>query len=320
AIECYTQALAQLDELGVADPRHTRTAQHITGLVARIASVYTEMGDLDKAIDTYTDLLHRILGDDGMRDAKTQVRRLLDDSVPEGERQEILRALGCANKLAETYEARGRRSKRRSAVLPHACAAVTADAQEAARWYQWCLQLVMLTYQNHFNHQQLAQGKQPTNTPSFDPDTLPRFFPAEIVTSLMYNAATFFSGNAQTELAVPLLQRALDLMRRGADGHEPNVCRSSIVMSHLANAGVTTGDLPAAEKWALEGLALAKRFPQNADCLNSFIALTYDLGAVYEAAGNSESARVQYRQAIEIATTVGDDEAVKLTNEAMARL
>ncbi|KAJ2301283.1 hypothetical protein IWW55_003777, partial [Coemansia sp. RSA 2706] len=141
AIECYTQALAGLDELGTTDPKHARDAPHVTGLVARIAAVYNDMGDLDKAIETFTDLLHRILGDEGIADPKTQVRRLLDNQLPDQERMNILRALGCANMLAEAYEARGRRAKRRSVVLPHSSAAASADAQAAAQWYQWCLQL-----------------------------------------------------------------------------------------------------------------------------------------------------------------------------------
>ncbi|KAJ2162630.1 hypothetical protein GGF46_000503 [Coemansia sp. RSA 552] len=320
AVECYTQALAALDELGQGDPKHARNTPHVTGLVARIASVYTDMGDLDKTIATYKDLLQRILGRSTMDDPKPLVTKLLDSDLPSSEREGILRALGCANKLAETYVARGARSKRRSVLIPNAATASSADTAEAARWYQWCLQLVMLTYQNHFNHLQLDRGLPPTDTPSFDPDTLPRYLPLEMVTSLLYNAGSFFAGSGQTQLAVPLLQRALDLMRRGTDGKETSVCRSSTVISHLASAAVDTGDLAAAEKWAIEGLGLAKTFPKSADCLGSFVALTYSLGAVYEAAGKTNDARVQYRQAIEVANAVDDTAAAKLSSAALARV
>ncbi|KAI8324655.1 hypothetical protein GQ54DRAFT_53297 [Martensiomyces pterosporus] len=318
AVDCYQTALDRLDELGKSDPKHAPDAPHITGLVARIASVYTDMGDLENTIRVYKDLLQRILGEDGMSDPRTQVRQLLDEALPSDKRQNILRALGCANKLAEAYEARADRSRRRSILLADPDMA-SADVAEAGRWYQWCLQLVMLTYQNHFNHEQLRQGKPLVNTPSFDPATLPKYFSVDVVTSLFYNAASFFSAHAQYQLAVPLLQRALDLLHRGADGKEISVCRSSILMSHLANAAVLTSDLPAAERWAMEGLGLAKRFPRNADCLNSFVALTYDLGAVYEAAGKAEDARVQYRQAIEVARAVGDEDAEGLAATALDR-
>ncbi|KAJ1894087.1 hypothetical protein LPJ66_005393 [Kickxella alabastrina] len=320
AVDRYTEALRLLDQIGSSDPKHAPDAPHVTGLVARLASVYTDMGDIDGTIRTYTDLLHRILGDDGMEDPRTQVRLLMDPELDAGRRQNILRALGCANKLAETYEARATRSKRRSVLLADPDME-SADVRAASRWYQWCLQVVMLTYQNHFNHQQLEQGKPLVNTPSFDPDTLPRYFSIDVVTSLFYNAATFFSAHAQYGFAVPLLQRSLDLLRRGTDGgKEPNVCRSSILMSHLANAAVLMSDLPAAEKWSIDGLALAKQFPRNADCLNSFVALTYDLGAVYDAAGKADSARVQYRQAAEIARVVEDGKAEKLAAAALGRL
>ncbi|KAJ1731645.1 hypothetical protein LPJ61_002431 [Coemansia biformis] len=320
AADCYTRALAVLDQLGESDPRHARDAPHVTGLVARIASVYTDMGDLDRAIDAYRDLLQRILGDAGMRDPKTQVARLMDTGLPAGERQNILRALGCANMLAEAYEARAARSRRRGAVLPGSRSASSADTAEASRWYQWCLQLVMLTYQNHSNHLLLAQGKPPAAAPSFDPATLPRFFSVDIVTSLFYNAATFFASNGQAELAAPLLQRALELLRRGADGSETGACRSSVLMSHLANAAVATADYPAAEQWAIEGLALAKRFPRSTECVNSFVALTYDLGAVYEAAGRRDSARMQFRMALDAATELGDAGAAELSAAALARV
>ncbi|KAJ2407061.1 hypothetical protein GGI03_008135 [Coemansia sp. RSA 2337] len=81
-----------------------------------------------------------------------------------------------------------------------------------------------------------------------------------------------------------------------------------------------TNDLPAAERWAIEGLALAKQFPKNEDCLGSFVALTYDLGAVYEAADKLESARVQYRQANEVARSIGDSGAEALATAALGRL
>ncbi|KAJ1965498.1 hypothetical protein GGI12_000720 [Dipsacomyces acuminosporus] len=318
AVDCYQRALDLLDVLGSTDPTHAPDAPHVTGLVARIASVYTDMGDLESAIRTYKDLLGRILGSEGMDDPKTQVRLLLDESLPSDKRQNILRALGCANKLAETYEARAARSKRRSILLADPDMAAS-DVAEASRWYQWCLQLVMLTYQNHYNHIQLSQDKPLTSTPSFDPETLPKHFSVDVVTSLFYNAATFFSTHARYQYAVPLLQRALDLLQRGADGKELSVCRSSILMSHLANAAVLTGDLPAAERWSIEGLGLAKGFPRNADCLNSFVALTYDLGAVYEAAGKTEDARVQYRQAAEVARAIDDTEALELAAQALER-
>ncbi|KAJ2365433.1 hypothetical protein IW150_006213, partial [Coemansia sp. RSA 2607] len=222
--------------------------------------------------------------------------------------------------LAETYEARAARSKRRSVLLSDPDMH-SADVQAASRWYQWCLQVVMLTYQNHFNHQMLEQDKPLTSTPSFDPSTLPRFFSIDVITSLFYNAATFFSGHAQYQYAVPLLQRALDLLRPGADsGKEECICRSSTLMSHLANAAVETSDLPAAEKWAIDGLALAKKFPRNVDCLSSFIALTYDLGVVYEAAGKVDSARLQYRQAAEVAGVTGDNGAQELAATALERI
>ncbi|KAJ2526459.1 hypothetical protein IWW43_006357, partial [Coemansia sp. RSA 1935] len=72
ALECYEQALAQLDALGTSDSQHARDMPHVTGLVARVATVCTEMGDLDGAIEAYNDLLERLLGTDGMRDATTQ--------------------------------------------------------------------------------------------------------------------------------------------------------------------------------------------------------------------------------------------------------
>ncbi|KAJ1723757.1 hypothetical protein LPJ53_001925 [Coemansia erecta] len=320
AVEKYTEALRLLDEIGASDPKHAPDAPHVTGLVARIASVYTDMGDIDSTIRMYTDLLHRILGESGMEDPRTQVRLLMDPELDGGRRQNILRALGCANKLAETYEARAARSKRRSVLLADPDMH-SSDVQAASRWYQWCLQVVMLTYQNHFNHQMLEQGKPLASTPSFDPSTLPRFFSVDVVTSLFYNAATFFSGHAQYQYAVPLLQRALDLLRPGADsGKEECVCRSSTLMSHLANAAVETSDLPVAEKWAIDGLALAKKFPRNADCLGSFVALTYDLGVVYEAAGKVDSARVQYRQAAEVASVTGDTGAQELAATALDRM
>ncbi|KAJ2702698.1 hypothetical protein FB645_004185 [Coemansia sp. IMI 203386] len=320
AVEKYTEALELLDKIGCDDPKHGPDATHVTGLVARIAAVYTDMGDLDNAIRMYTDLLHRILGDAGMEDPRTQVRLLMDPSLDVGKRQNILRALGCANKLAETYEARAARSKRRSILLADPDMH-SADVRAASRWYQWCLQVVMLTYQNHFNHQQLAQSLPLTSTPSFDPATLPRVFSIDVVTSLFYNAAAFFASHAQYQYAVPLLQRALDLLRPGTDsGKEECVCQSSVLMSHLANAAVQTSELPRAEKWIFDGLALAKKYPENSDCLNSFIALTYDLGVVYEAAGKSQSAAVQYRHAAEVAKAVDDAQAEQLATRALGRI
>ncbi|KAJ2907671.1 hypothetical protein GGI21_003655 [Coemansia aciculifera] len=319
AVECYERALELLDELGGSDPRLAADSPHVTGVVARIAAVYADMGDLDGAIRAYTDLLHRILGDDGMADPRTQVALLLDRELPKERRENILRALGSANKLAETYEARAARSKRRSVLLADPDMEA-GDVKEASRWYQWCLQVVMLTYQNHFNHLQLEKNQPLTNTPSFDPSTLPGYFSHQVVTSLFYNAATFFAGHGQFQYAVPLLQRGLDLLRRGADGKEEGVCRSCVLMSHLANAAVLTSDLPAAERWAIEGLALARQFPKNEDCLGSFVALTYDLGVVYEAADKLESARVQYRQAVEVARSIGDTGAEALATAALSRL
>ncbi|KAJ2709719.1 hypothetical protein H4R19_004109 [Coemansia spiralis] len=320
AADCYARALGLLDELGASDPEYARDAPHVTGLVARLAAVYSDMGDLDRTIDTYQDLLQRILGDAGMREPKLLVARLVDPALPAGERENILRALGCANMLAETYEARASRAqRRRAAVLPGVRRAPSPDADEASRWYQWCLQLVMLTYQNHANHLRIAEGKPPAAVPSFDPATLPRFFSVDIVTSLFYNAATFFAGHGQAELAAPLLQRALDLLRRGADGNETSVCRSCVLMSHLVNAAVVTGDHAGAEQWAIEALALAKQFPRNAECINSFLALTYDLGAVYEAAGRRDSARVQYRMALDAAREFGDDDVAALAAAALGR-
>ncbi|KAJ2007133.1 hypothetical protein GGI04_000049 [Coemansia thaxteri] len=319
AVECYSQALDLLDQLGASDPKHAPDAPHVTGLVARIAAVYTAMGDLDGAIRAYTDLLRRILGDAGMSDARTQVAQLLDRDLPADKRQNILRALGSANMLAEAHEARAARSKRRSILLADPDVEA-GDVKEASRWYQWCLQVVMLTYQNHFNHLQLEKGQPLVNTPSFDPSTLPGYFSLEVVSSLFYNAATFFAGHGQFEYAVPLLQRGLDLLRRGTDGKEAGVCRSSVLMSHLANAAVLTGDLPAAERWAIEGLALAKQFPANTDCRCSYAALAYNLGAVYEAAGKNESARVQYRQTIEVARAIDDAGAEALATTALDRL
>ncbi|KAJ2774922.1 hypothetical protein IWQ56_000363 [Coemansia nantahalensis] len=320
AADCYARAIGLLDRLGESDPAHARNAPHVTGLVARLAKVYSEMGDLDGAIDTYRDLLQRILGDAGMRDPKPLVARLMDDALPAGERENILRALGCASMLAETHEARAARARRRGAALPGLQRAPSADADEASRWYQWCLQLVTLTYQNHANHLLLAEGERPAATPSFDPATLPRFFSVDIVTSLFYNAAAFFAGYGRSDLAAPLLQRALDLLRRGADGSETSACRASVLMSHLANAAVAAADHPAAEQWAIDGLALAKRFPRNAECIDSFVALTYDLGAVYEAAGRRDSARVQYRVALDAARELGDPAAAELSAAALARI
>ncbi|KAJ2783469.1 hypothetical protein H4R18_001678 [Coemansia javaensis] len=320
AAERYAAALALLDRLGERDAAHARDAAHVTGLVARLAAVYTEMGDLDRAIGAHLDLLRRILGDAGMRDAKTQVAQLMDPALPADRRQNILRALGCANALAQAYEARARRSRRRGAVLAGARAAASADMREAGRWYQWCLQLTMLTYQNHHDHAQLEQGRPLGTAPSFDPRTLPRVFSVEIVTSLFYNAAAFFAASGQPDLAGPLLLRALDLLRRGADGTEAAVCRSSVLMSHLANAAVAAGDLPAAEQWAIDGLALARRLPASAECVDSFVALTYGLGAVYEAAARPGPARVQYRTALDAARAVGDDAAAELARAALARV
>ncbi|KAJ1767599.1 hypothetical protein LPJ74_005276 [Coemansia sp. RSA 1843] len=322
AIECYIKALELLDELGTTDLIHAPDAAHVTGLVARIASVYSEMGDLDNAIRSYESLLQRILGSKGMDDPKPLVSELMDPKLPPARRANILRALGCANKLAETYETRAVRWKRRSIVLADpALAASSTDVKEAGRWYQWCLQLVTLTYQNHYNHIQLDKGLEPTSTPSFDPTTLPRFFSIEIVASLFYNAATYFASCAQYELAVPLLQRALDLLRPATDnGKEDEVCRSAVLMSHLANAAVMKSDLSGAEKTLMDGLFLAKKFSRNNDCLNSFVALTYSLGTVYQAAGKPESARVQYRQAIDVAKTVGDKDAERLATAALSRV
>ncbi|KAJ1645483.1 hypothetical protein LPJ64_002918 [Coemansia asiatica] len=320
AVEKYTEALELLDQIGLVDPKHAPDAAHVTGLVARIAAVYIEMGDLDNAIRMYNDLLHRILGDQGMEDPRTQVRLLMDPELGAEKRQNILRALGCANKLAETYDMRSARSKRRSILLADPDMH-SADVRAASRWYQWCLQVVTLTYQNHFNHKQLEQGLPLANTPTFDPATLPRVFSVDVVTSLFYNAAAFFASHAQYQYAVPLLQRALDLLRPGTEnGREECVCRSSVLMSHLANVAVQTSDLPQAEKCIFDGLALAKKHSQNSDCLSSFVALTYDLGVVYEAAGKSKSASVQYRHAAEVARTIDDAEAEKLATQALRRI
>lgn len=320
AIECYTQALALLDQIGKDDPTYSRDAAYVTGLVARIASVYSDMGDIDSTISTYLDLLQRIVGDEGVEDPRSQVRQLLDDKLPLEKRKNILRALGCANKLAEAYEIRASQSKRRSALIAHPDRLDKADLQEARKWYQWCLHLVTLTYQNHYNHQMLAANKPPTSTPPFAPDTLPKYMSVEVVTSLFYNSASFFASHGQADLALPLLQRGLDLLRHGADGKETSVCRSAILMSHLANAAVATGDLPAAEQWSLRGLGLAKKFSANNDCLSSFVALTYDLGAVYERAGRTDSARVQYRQALMVANQIYDDEAANMAKAGLESL
>ncbi|KAJ1843271.1 hypothetical protein LPJ73_005540, partial [Coemansia sp. RSA 2703] len=90
AVEKYTEALRLLDKIGASDPKHAPDTPHVTGLVARIASVYTDMGDIDNTIRTYTDLLHRILGDSGMEDPRTQVRLLMDPELDGGKRQNIL--------------------------------------------------------------------------------------------------------------------------------------------------------------------------------------------------------------------------------------
>ncbi|KAJ2800106.1 hypothetical protein H4R20_004185 [Coemansia guatemalensis] len=320
AIEYYTKALANLDKLGEEDPMHARDAHHITGLVARIAEVYAEMGDLDKAIEMYTDFMQRILDEERIKDPKLLVGELLDKGLPANRQQNIQRALGCANKLAEAYEMRSARSKRRTAVLPSAAKASEEDEQAANRWYQWCLQLVTLTYLKDYNAWLAEHRKPAVKEPPFDPDTLPKCFLAEEVASLFYNAATFFNRNGQPQLGAPLLMRALDLLDYGADGREKSVCRSSIILSHLANAAVETGDLPAAEKWTIEGLRLAKKFRENAECLSSFIALAYDLGAVYEAAGMVDSARVQYRHVNVVAKAAGDSEAERLAAAGLDRM
>ncbi|PIA14657.1 hypothetical protein COEREDRAFT_82541 [Coemansia reversa NRRL 1564] len=320
AIECYTKALSNLDKLGEEDPTHARNAFHITGLVARIAEVYTEMGNLDKAIEMYMDFLQRILDEGTMNDPKQLVGELLDKDLTTNRQHNIRLTLGCANKLAEVYEMRSARSKRRIAVLPSAAKSSSADTEAANRWYQWCLQLVTLTYLKDYNASLVEQGKPTVREPPFDPDTLPKCFSTEEVASLFYNAATFFTRNGQPYLGAPLLMRALDLLRHGADGKEENVCRSSIILSHLANAAVESGNLSAAEKWAIEGLRLAKKFRENADCLSSFVALAYDLGVVYEAAGMQDSARVQYRHANVVARAAGDSEAERLTTAALDRI
>ncbi|KAJ2387149.1 hypothetical protein GGI23_006341 [Coemansia sp. RSA 2559] len=322
AIECYTRALELLDEQGKTDPVHAPDAAHVTGLIARIASVYGEMGDLDNAILSYESLLQRILGSKGMDDPKPLASELLDLRLPQDRRANILRALGCANMLAETYEARAVRWKRRSIILADpALAASSTDVKEAGRWYHWCLQLVTLAYQYHYNHIQLEKGLKPTDTPPFDPATLPKYFSIEIVSSLFYNAATYFAGCAQYDLAVPLLHRALDLLRPDTDkGKEEGVCRSALLMSHLANAAMMKSDLSGAEKALIDGLALAKKFSRNSDCLNSFVALAYSLGSVYQTAGKTESARVQYRQAINVAQAIGDKEAERLATAALKRV
>ncbi|KAJ2520623.1 hypothetical protein H4217_001928 [Coemansia sp. RSA 1939] len=321
ALKCYKKALELLDELGKKDINHGRDAAHVTGLVARVATIYSEMGDLDNAIVTYNDLMERILSSAEMADPKLLVKQLMHTRLSEERRSNILRALGCASKLAETLELRAARWRRRSMVLADpALAASSADLKEAGRWYQWCLQVVTLTYQNHFNHIQLDKGLEPTSTPSFDPATLPKFFSIEIVTSLFYNAATYFSNCAQYDMAAPLLQRALDLLRPAVSkGDEEGVCRSAVLMSHLANAAARKSDLQGAEKILIDGLSLAKRFSKNSECLNSFVALTYSLGTVYQTAGKTESARVQYRQAIDVAATIGDKEAAQLATEALNR-
>ncbi|KAJ2617304.1 hypothetical protein H4S08_000405 [Coemansia sp. RSA 1365] len=320
AIECYTKALASLDKLGEEDPTHARNAFHITGLVARIAEVYAEMGNLDKAIEMYMDFLQRILDEGTMNDPKQLVGELLDKNLTKNRQHNIRLTLGCANKLAEMYEMRSARSKRHIEVIPSAAKASSEDTQAANRWYQWCLQLVTLTYLKDYNARLVEQDKPTVKEPPFDPDTLPKCFSNEEVATLFYNAATFFTSNGQPYLGAPLLMRALDLLRHGAEGKEESVCRSSIILSHLANAAVESGDLPAAEKWAIEGLRLAKMFRENADCLSSFVALTYDLGAVYEAAGLQGKARVQYRHANVVAKAVGDSEAERLTTAALDRI
>ncbi|KAJ2079327.1 hypothetical protein H4R24_003859 [Coemansia sp. RSA 988] len=320
AIEYYTEALASLDKLGEEDPTHARDALHITGLVARIADIYAEMGDVDKSIEMYMDFMERILDDARVKDPKLLVEELLDKGLSTNRQYNIRLALGCANKLAESYEMRSSRSKRHSAVLPNTAKASLEDEEAANRWYQWCLQLVTLTYLKDYNARLAKQGKPAVREPPFDPDTLPECFSPKVVASLFYNAATFFNRNGQQQLGAPLLMRALDLLRYGADGKEESVCRSSIILSHLANAAVETGNLPAAEKWTIDGLKLAKKFRENAECLRSFIVLAYDLGAVYEAAGMHDTARVQYRHANLVAIAAGDSEAKQMTAAALDRM
>ncbi|PVZ97897.1 hypothetical protein BB558_006130 [Smittium angustum] len=102
-------------------------------------------------------------------------------------------------------------------------------------------------------------------------------------------------------------------------GDEESVCRTSVVMSHLADISVKNNDYQSAKRWARTGDDMCSRFPGNQDCSRSHVSFVYANGFMLESENRPSEARVEYRKALELSKAMGFPEGEFQATNALAR-
>ncbi|KAJ1920216.1 hypothetical protein H4219_001449 [Mycoemilia scoparia] len=315
AIECYSLALEKLDDLGKTDPIHNPSAPHITGLIGRLAEVYSVHGDREKAISTYKDVIKRILDDESFSNPKKVGQTLGRSDTSAQTRRDLQLALSSSYKLALMYNQSADRGQWRAMMLPALKNNVDEDNREAEKWFTWCLDVTMHSYQTHC--QETLKNKSP---PTFAPDTLPSWMPSEFIVTIMYEAACFYTKIQKFDLAAPLLLRSIDLLGGPNAKGETSICRSAVIMTHLANMSAAQGKWDATQRWIEHGLEKSRQFSKNMECAQSFVALKYDQGKLYEKKNKIDQASVSYRQAYKASQMIQYEEGEQMALNALRAL
>ncbi|KAJ5082766.1 hypothetical protein N7532_011809 [Penicillium argentinense] len=159
----------------------------------------------------------------------------------------------------------------------------------------------------------------------------------EIATALT-DLATIYTAKERHELAMPLYLRALDMIR-AEEGDTPS-CKQVVLLNSVASTmagqvqlaapraqqkhGVSQEQtVEAARKWAQKAIDVAAHIKppvRDEECDISCVAATYNLGELAELQKKPDVAIARYTEAKSLAKSLGYDDIVSMTDDALKRL
>ncbi|RMJ23278.1 TPR domain protein [Aspergillus sp. HF37] len=158
---------------------------------------------------------------------------------------------------------------------------------------------------------------------------------SEMAFALVELASTY-QDQRKDELALPLLFRALDLVRAEEAGNPS--CKQSVLLNNIANSMIMVAELPrpprepalppgraieAARQWALKALEVAgsvKPPVRDEQCDDTCLTALHNLGVMAENQGKLGEAREYLERCKAMAQSLGSDEGVYAADEALERL
>lgn len=158
---------------------------------------------------------------------------------------------------------------------------------------------------------------------------------SEMAFALVELASTY-QAQRKDELALPLLLRALDFMRAEEAGNPS--CKQSVLLNNIANSMIVVAESPrppqepalppdqaieAARQWALKALEVAgsvKPPVRDGQCDDTCLTALFNLGVMAENQGKLGEARKYIERCKAMAQSLGSDEAMYASDEALERL